>query len=158
MNGATLVATQAGLVVTALVEAREPERGLCAAEAFIEAGVVPDPNSLTCLTLKYHQMFSLLRPSGLPDPALLPGNATELGPDPVASCAFGNSLRRLGHVLIPTMAAPLANIGALECFISMCEQAGERESAQRARSYVSTHTMFAMEEAEGDEIMGMPTD
>mmetsp|Transcript_23036 Transcript_23036/g.58096 ORF Transcript_23036/g.58096 Transcript_23036/m.58096 type:complete len:320 (+) Transcript_23036:43-1002(+) len=143
----------AGQVVTAMVEAQDLERGLCAAEAFIEAGVVPDPGSLTCLTQKYHQMFTVLHPGCLPN-AMGAVGQTAAG----TGSAFANSLRRLGRVLIPTMATPLANIGALDMYIGMCEQLGELKSAQRARSYVTSHTLFAMEEADGDEIMGMPTD
>ena len=62
------------------------------------------------------------------------------------------------QVLIPTLATPLTNLGALEAYISICDQVGDSDNAQRVRSYIVAHTIFCEQEADGDEIMGMPTD
>eukprot|EP00241_Pyramimonas_parkeae_P023205 CAMPEP_0114317622 /NCGR_PEP_ID=MMETSP0059-20121206/23998_1 /TAXON_ID=36894 /ORGANISM="Pyramimonas parkeae, Strain CCMP726" /LENGTH=273 /DNA_ID=CAMNT_0001443959 /DNA_START=104 /DNA_END=926 /DNA_ORIENTATION=- len=130
----------AGMVVGTLLKSGETARALAAAEAFAESGVVPSSVALTELVHGVRDMHVRAASSGECTRAVLP------------------LLQRLGKVLIPTLAYPLSNLGALDTYINTCERAGDLDSAQRAKSYVVAHTLFAEEEADGDDICGMPTD
>eukprot|EP00241_Pyramimonas_parkeae_P023642 CAMPEP_0114316060 /NCGR_PEP_ID=MMETSP0059-20121206/22972_1 /TAXON_ID=36894 /ORGANISM="Pyramimonas parkeae, Strain CCMP726" /LENGTH=301 /DNA_ID=CAMNT_0001441907 /DNA_START=104 /DNA_END=1009 /DNA_ORIENTATION=+ len=157
----------AGMVVGTLLKSGETARALAAAEAFAESGVVPSSVALTELVHGVRDMHAeAFAESGVvPSSVALTELVHGVREMHVRAASSGECtravlplLQRLGKVLIPTLAYPLSNLGALDTYINTCERAGDLDSAQRAKSYVVAHTLFAEEEADGDDICGMPTD
>mmetsp|Transcript_25107 Transcript_25107/g.30390 ORF Transcript_25107/g.30390 Transcript_25107/m.30390 type:complete len:336 (-) Transcript_25107:684-1691(-) len=141
-------ADMAGAVVEGLMKVSGALRGLAAAEAFVGSGVTPSSSALTALVVAVREEVHQ-------------SNDTSVSARPDDVEREGDMLQRLGMVLIPILSTPLTNVGALEEYIRICEKHGTplaRECGLRAQSYMVAHTIFAEEEAEGDEIMGLPMD
>lgn len=139
-------ADMVGLVVSAVLEERSEHaavRALSVAECFHEAGTPLTDGRVLDLLLKKFQSEAEQKVTW----ALDPSHCEDI-------------LTRLGKVLIPAIGATVsvANLSTIEEYVVLCDSRNSEKNAVRAQCFIAARTMWAELEAEGDDIMGMPTD